>query len=96
MKRALAIALSAAVLALAPAGARAEENGVGHALWSVYEGAADLLVSRPLGAVQLTAGAAAYVLYGPADLVWPEDLDAFRVCLEDPFERLFFRPLGEL
>ena len=82
------------LLLAAPAGVRAE--GEGGTLWSLYEGAADLLVSRPLGAVQLAAGAVAYVLYGPADLVWHEDLDAFRVCVQDPYERLFFRPIGEL
>jgi hypothetical protein len=82
------------LLLSAPVSARAE--GAGSTLWTVYEGAADLLVSRPLGAVQLTVGAVAYVLYGPVDLVWPEDLDAFRVCVEDPYERLFFRPVGEL
>ncbi len=82
------------LLLAAPGQARAE--GTGSMLWHVYEGTVDLLVARPLGIAQLALGASAYLLYGPADLVWHEDLDAFRVCLEDPFEQLFTRPIGKL
>ena len=89
-----ALLLVGALLLGAPGQLRAEEGGV--TVWRVYEGTVDVLVARPLGVVQLAAGVLAFVVYGPADLVWHEDLDAFGVCLEDPFEQLFTRPLGKL
>lgn len=57
---------------------------------------ADVLVARPLGLVQIVVGAAAIVVAGPVDLVWPEDLDAYQACLGDPIQHTITRPLGHL
>ena len=56
----------------------------------------DVLVARPLGLGQLLVGAAAFVVAGPVDLVWPEDLDAYQVCIEDPWHQAITRPIGRL
>ena len=56
----------------------------------------DVLVARPLGLAQLVVGAAAFLVAGPVDLVWPEDLDAYQVCIGDPVEHTITRPLGQL
>ena len=56
----------------------------------------DVLVARPLGLAQIAVGAVAFIVAGPVDLVWPEDLDAYQVCIGDPLEHTIRRPLGQL
>ena len=56
----------------------------------------DVLVARPLGLAQLAVGAVAFIVAGPVDLLWPEDLDAYQVCIGDPLEHTLRRPLAHL
>ena len=80
------------LLASAPALAWEERN----AAEKTRDVVVDVLVARPLGLAQLAVGAVAFIVAGPVDLVWPEDLDAYQVCIGDPLEHTIRRPPGQL
>jgi len=102
-RRLLACAL-AAVLALAPqatgvaggqdptpAPAQHEPRAEAGAASKAY----DALVLRPFGAVQTAVGAAVFVIFYPAALATGMSEDLTEICVSEPADQTFQKPLGE-
>ena len=56
----------------------------------------DAVVLRPLGFLQVVAGAVAFVPAYPLGLLVGAEEDVERACITDPVRRTFHRPLGHL
>jgi hypothetical protein len=83
------------VLLLATA-APARAVSTSEALEASARAAFDLAILRPLGLVQTLVGAAAFVPFYPISLLTGGSEHVMHVCIENPIERTFRRPLGEL
>lgn len=96
------IAIALTILLLSAPAAAVEPSGSGEDLERVARppGVArsvyDAVVVRPLGFVQVVLGAVLFVPSYPVALLLDGDEDVFRVCIADPVERTFQRPLGRL
>jgi hypothetical protein len=81
-------------LLLTPLGAEAEEGR--NALADARDYAVDVAIARPLGFVQLAAGAVLLPLMYPLSWISPAQVDVFEICVGDPAAQTFTRPLGQL
>lgn len=99
IRRGLAAALSAAVLAAAPAAAIAGDEGDSSDGWdrarNAGRAAFDLVILRPLSLTQTVAGLGFFVFY-PVTLVTGGSDQLVDYLWRDPVERTFERPLGDL
>lgn len=89
----LALALLLAGLFPTPASA---ETARRNPIERVRDYTADLLIARPLGLVQIAAGAGMFVVAYPAAFVTRSSIDVVEICVTDPVLHTFTRPLGEL
>ena len=88
------VAATVAVLALAliVTPAAAEPRSATENVRTAY----DAVVLRPLGLVQVVVGVVFFVPAFPIAALFGAGDDAFRICIEQPVDRTFRRPLGEL
>ena len=56
----------------------------------------DLVILRPLQVVQVAVSAAVFVPAYPVSLLLDGDEDVLEICITEPVERAFRRPLGDL
>jgi hypothetical protein len=56
----------------------------------------DLVVLRPLQVVQVAVSAAIFVPAYPVSLLFDGGEDVLEICITEPVERAFRRPLGDL
>jgi hypothetical protein len=56
----------------------------------------DLVILRPLQVVQVAVSAAVFVPAYPVSLLFDGDEDVLEICITEPVERAFRRPLGDL
>jgi hypothetical protein len=93
------LALGTALALLAPAPSQALE-GPEQSAWThannVGRGAFDLVILRPLQLVQVVLSAAVFVPAYPVSLLFDGDDDVLELCITEPVERAFRRPLGDL
>lgn len=89
----LLLVLGACLAASAPArayqGQRRPEPGV-------HEKLADLLFVRPLSLVPVMVGGAFFLISYPVARIGGSPIEVTEVCLTEPLEYTFTRPLGEL
>jgi len=93
------LALVTALALLGPAPALSledpEQSGLMRAN-RVGRQAFDLVILRPLQLVQLAVSAAVFVPAYPVSLLFDGDEDVLELCITEPVERAFRRPLGDL
>lgn len=82
------------LLLLGPLSAGAEEGR--NALENVRDYVADVAIARPLGFLQLVAGAVLLPVAYPQQWVSPAEVEVFEICVADPAAQTFTRPLGQL
>jgi hypothetical protein len=56
----------------------------------------DLVILRPLQVVQVAVSAVVFVPAYPVSLLFDGDEDVLEICITEPVERAFRRPLGDL
>jgi hypothetical protein len=93
------LALATALALLAPAPTLAledpEQSGWTRAN-SVGRTAFDLVILRPLQLVQVAVSAAVFVPAYPVSLLFDGEADVLEICITEPVDRAFRRPLGDL
>jgi hypothetical protein len=86
-----------ALLAPAPSVASEDPEQSGWARAdSVGRTAFDLVILRPLQLVQVALSAAVFVPAYPVSLLFDAGEDVLEICISEPVERAFRRPLGDL
>jgi len=92
-RRATLLAVTGLLVALAaPAAAIGDESS---AIGRVGRQALDLAVLRPMGLVQTVAGFAAYVGLMPFAIITDNEQELWDICVTEPADQTFRRPLGE-
>ena len=89
-------AVLAAVLSLAASSHVAHASETGDSLRRARDVTADVLLARPFGFVQLVVGVVMFPITYPAGVIVGDSDLASRVCIQEPADRVFKRPLGEL
>ena len=92
VKRTVVLSALALVLAASPARALDPVEPVR----KTHEVVIDVAVARPLAAVRLLVGGAAFVVAYPLSLVLGGTDHVVDHCVKDPLDDLLLRPLGEL
>ena len=89
-----AFALTTLLLCAGPVSA--EEPDTGEQIHHTKNVIADIVFARPFGFVQLVAGIAMFPIAYPAGWVVGDSDFGARVCVREPADRVFNKPLGEL
>jgi hypothetical protein len=74
----------------------AEESDTGERIRDTQNVIADMVFARPFGLVQLVAGIAVFPVAYPAGWILGDSDFGPRVCVREPADRVFNKPLGEL
>jgi hypothetical protein len=89
-----ALAVTALLFGAGPVSA--EESDTGDQIRHTQNVIADIVFARPLGLVQLVAGIAMFPIAYPAGWIVGDSDFGPRVCVREPADRVFKKPLGEL
>jgi hypothetical protein len=93
------LALVIALVLLGPAPALSAEDS-DHSAWArandAGRAAFDLVILRPLQVVQVAVSAVVFVPAYPVSLLFDGGEDVLEICITEPVERAFRRPLGDL
>jgi hypothetical protein len=86
----------AVILSLAASSQVAHASETGDSFRRARDVTADVLLARPFGFVQLVVSVVMFPITYPAGLIVGDSDLASRVCIQEPADRVFKRPLGEL